>query len=905
MDKSINQQSSHAWMLLRMKFIALSLLFFAMLGAVFLSPLSIKIQKIASRNQETSNLLPSKPKEAAQLLKLPFYFEKNEGQIEANVKYLSRGKGYQIYFTNQQVVMVLQKVLNENSHPLSTYLSIQFIGAKQEPFIKGIEEQTYKTNYFVGSNSEQWRSNIPNFAKVCYEELYPGIDAIFYGNEEQFEYDISVAPRANPQDIHLHIEGAHALSIDLNGNLCISVDHEQQMQMQKPIVYQMIQGKQVLIEGSFTLLAKNEVGFHIGEYDHNERLIIDPVLIFSTYLGGSSPDVGNGIAVDSSGNAYIAGDTLSANFPTLNPYQSTLLDTRDAFITKVNSAGVPIYSTYLGGNDITSAFGITVDSSEHAYIVGGTSATNFPIVNAFQSLKAGMEDAFVTKLDPTGSVLIYSTYLGGTGEDEAETIAADSGGNAYIIGTTSSSDFPTLNALQPTLNGAQNAFVTKLNSAGNGLIYSTYLGGDNNTHGNSLTIDYLGNVFVTGETNSTNFPIVNAFQPLPGGANDAYIAKISSSGANLIYSSYLGGTADEFGSDVAIDNQGNAYVTGYTSSINFPTLNALQPLLAGTTNTFITKVSPTGSLIFSTYLGGSGVDQAFAILVDNAGNAYTTGGTTSPNFPTVNPYQATIGGGADVFLTKINSAGSTIIFSTYLGGSGDDRSFDIGADIGTNIYITGLTASGNFPTLNAFQSTYGGSDDAFIASFAIGTPIITNISPSQGPTAGQTIVTITGTNLGGATQVHFGPNLATIISITPTQIIVISPPGVGLVDVTVTTIGGTSPISFRDRFRYIPPTVIFPPNHLKGTQKINEFATQKDIVNILTWEAPDQGNRPIAYRIYRDAELSELIGTVSSQERLKFSDHNRKKDKTYRYWIVSIDEFGNISEPAEVRIKGH
>jgi len=655
---------------------------------------------------------------AAQFAKLPLYFERNVGQTDASVKYLTRGPGYTLFFTPDEIVLSLQ---NQAS------LRMQFVGANKEPTLIGLEEQACKSNYFIGNDPQKWHTNISNYAKVAYQNLYPGIDAVFYGNPQHLEYDLCVAPGGCPKDVRLRIENAKHLSIDAEGHLRILTDAEQEVRMQKPFVYQIIAGEKVSIESSFLLLAQNEIGFSVGKYDIDKSLVIDPVLAYSTYLGGSNLDSGTSIVVDGTGSAYVTGSTNSTNFPTKNPVQPTLgSDLSNAFVTKFNSTGTAlIYSTYLGGNGNDGGDGIALDSSGSAYVTGSTTSTNFPTMNAFQANLAGPENAFVTKFNPAGSALVYSTYLGGSVGDIGNGIVVDSSGSAYVTGVTFSTDFPTMNPFQASLAGTENAFVTKFSPAGSTLVYSTYLGGSTSaTSGIGIAVDSSGSAYVTGVTFSTDFPTMNAFQPTLGGGSDAFVTKFNPIGSALVYSTYLGGSQDDFGSAIVVDISGSAYVTGSTSSAIFPTKNPFQASLAGSENAFVTKFKPAGSaLVYSTYLGGSSTEGGNGIALDSSGSAYVTGFTSSSDFPLKHPFQSTYGGSNDAFVTKFNPAGSALVYSSYLGGSEFDDGFGIAVDSSGSAYVTGPTSSTNFPTQNPFQSTFGGGNgDAFVTKISSPTP---------------------------------------------------------------------------------------------------------------------------------------------------------------------------------------
>ncbi len=386
---------------------------------------------------------------------------------------------------------------------------------------------------------------------------------------------------------------------------------------------------------------------------------LDPsgqTLLYSTYLGGSNNDFGLGIAADSAGNAYVTGQTLSTDFPTSNPLQPTNHGGADAFVAALDPTGATLlYSTYLGGSSEDAGDGIAVDSVGNAYVTGYTYSTNFPTTsNPLQPTNHGFADAFVAALDPTGATLVYSTYLGGIFNDVGRGIAVDSAGNAYVTGFTASTDFPTSNPLQPTNHGGLDAFVAALDPSGQTLLYSTYLGGSGGDAGNGIAVDSAGNAYVTGFTASTDFPTSNPLQPTNDGGVDAFVAAFDPTGQTLLYSTYLGGSGDDYGQGIAVDSVGDAYVTGYTGSTNFPTSNPLQPTNHGGADAFVAALDPAGAtLLYSTYLGGSAGDVGYGIAVDSAGNAYVTGSTGSTNFPTSNPFQPTNRGNNDAFVAKI------------------------------------------------------------------------------------------------------------------------------------------------------------------------------------------------------------------------------------------------------------
>jgi hypothetical protein len=465
-------------------------------------------------------------------------------------------------------------------------------------------------------------------------------------------------------------------------------------------------------------------------------------------LGGSLDDVGLGIAVDSAGNAYVTGSTQSTDFPTANSIQPTNHGGYDVFVTKLNADGSAlVYSTYLGGSGDDYGSNIAVDANGNAYVTGYTTSTNFPKANAIQSGNHGGTDAFVTKISATGSALVYSTYLGGSLDDVGLGIAVDSVGNAYVTGNTQSTDFPTANAFQPTNHGGSSfdgtasgdAFVTKINASGTLLVYSTYLGGTGEDYGRGIAVDSAGSAYVTGFTGSTDFPIANAIQPMSHGGQyytrDAFVTKMNAAGSALVYSTYLGGSWDDYGNRIAVDPTGNAYVTGQTPSLDFPTANAIQSTSHGSWEAFVTKINADGNaFVYSTFLGGSGSDGGEGIAADAAGNAYIAGHTDSADFPVANAIQSDNHGKLDAFVTKVNPDGSAFVYSTYLGGSGDDQGYDIAVDSAGSAYVTGYSVSNNFPTTAlAFQplrkviKKYSTASDTFVAKIALQTFV--SVSP--------------------------------------------------------------------------------------------------------------------------------------------------------------------------------
>jgi Calx-beta domain/Beta-propeller repeat len=677
---------------------------------------------------------------------LPLSFEANRGQAEGPVDFLARGAGYALFLRSSEAVFVLRgadsgsKTVEgvasrspkpETRNQKSKVLRMRLVGANADAHAEGADELAGKANYFVGDDPSKWRTNVSTFGRVRYAEVYAGVDLVYYGNQRQLEYDFRVAPGADARAVSLEFEGADKVEVDAAGDLLLRVGGET-IRQPKPVVYQETAGARRAVEGGYAVERGGRVRFELGPYDAALPLVIDPVLVYSTYLGGTGGDQAWGVRVDSAGSAYVAGYTTSTNFPVANAIQAANGGFQDAFVAKLNAAGTAlVYSTYLGGNGGDQARGLAIDSSGNAYVTGFTGSTNFPTANAFQAAQGAgnAQDAFVTKINAAGSALVYSSYLGGDGALEfGEGIAVDSAGNAYLTGVTDSTNFPTANPIQSTEAGGGDVFITKLNAAGSALVYSTYLGGSDFELAEGIALDSSGNAVITGDTRSTNYPTANAFQAANAGGQESFVTKVNAAGNALVYSTYLGGSADDQGESVAVDSAGNAYVTGTTFSTNYPTANAFQPANGGvsvTQDAFVTKLNAAGTaLVYSTYLGGTGGEVGHGIAVDSAGNAYVTGGTGSNNtFPTANAIQCARAGGADVFVTKFNAAGNALAYSTYIGGSNSSTTIELGrfiaVDSAGNAYVAGGTNSTDFPVVHPIQSTYAGSDfglagDAFV-----------------------------------------------------------------------------------------------------------------------------------------------------------------------------------------------
>ncbi len=688
--------------------------------------------------------------------KLPLSFEPNHGQSDSQVRFLSRGAGYTLFLTSEGATLSLREraAANRQSAEANSVLRMRLLGARPVTAISGVDELPGKVNYFRGNDPNKWAANIPTFAKVVYREVFDGVDLIYYGNQGRLEYDFIVAPGAESNAIQLAFTGARGMHVDNpSGDLVLKMGQgTEDVRFQKPVAYQEEANGRHLITVNFVVDSQHRVRFQLGPYDHNQTLLIDPTVTYSTYLGGTSNDYGTGIAVDSAGSAYVAGYTNSANFPTTaGGLQTTCGDgcsgtTTDAFITKLDPTGSSlVYSTYLGGSANDQANGIALDSAGNAYLVGQTFSPDFPVTpGAFQTKCGGNNcvggDAFITELNASGSALIYSTYLGGGAVDQGNGIALDSVGDAYIVGYTQSTNFPTTpGAFQTTCTCTKSAdvIVTELNPSGTALVYSTYLGGGAGDEGYGIALDASNNAYVTGYTHSTNFPTTpGAFETTLGANEAGFVTKFNSSGSALVYSTYIGGSTpnttpcETCTTSIAVDSAGNAYVTGLTAESNFPvTPGAYQTVLKSTAaghDAFVTKLNATGTaLVFSTYLGGSHDDGAISIALDSNGNIWLKGNTQSSDFPvTPGAFQTVLGGNFDAFVSELDPTGSLLLYSSYLGGSGDEygaatRMMVVDKESPPSVYFTGYTDSTNFPIIaGAFQPASGGLNDAFVSKFS-------------------------------------------------------------------------------------------------------------------------------------------------------------------------------------------
>ena len=767
---------------------------------------------------------------AAAFGKLPLRFEVNRGHLGHGVDFLARGRGYSVSVAPTEVVLWPSDADGS--------VRMRLVGADAAAESRGVGGPVGVTNYLTGDRSA-WVTGVPSYGSVRYAHAWPGIDVVYKGAATGLEYDFVVAPGADPARVALAFD--HEVDVADDGDLVITTAAGP-VRHRKPFVYQEDGGRRAPVPAAYRVGPDRRVGFDLGRYDPAKPLVIDPVVVYSTFLGAPLGEAVNGIAVDGAGHAYVAGSTTSADFPVTPGAMQAAKGagaTDDAFVAKFNPTGNGlVYSTFLGGSAADAATAIAVDAAGNAYVTGTTASTNFPTANAVQAAKGAgtTTDAFVAKLNAAGNALVYSTYLGGGGVDAGRGIKVGPAGDAYLGGSTDSTNFPTANALQATLaagtcpttavpaNPCSDAFVARLNPAGSALAFSTYLGGSGPDVANGIAVDGAGDVYVAGSTRSNNFPTASPFQGAHGGGTcptdtipaalctDAFVAKLPASGTALAWSTYLGGGAADSAAAIAVDAAGDPYVTGAAASTNFPTAAPFQGAKGGgpEPDAFVTKMSASGaSLVYSTYLGGLEQDQGSAIAVDGTGSAHVSGIANSELFPVERPV-ARLGGNQEAFVARLNPAGNGLVYSSHYGGIGSEDARAVATDGSASTYIGGLTSFARvpeyFPTVNAFQPTFGGgfvpgtpnSGDGFVAKIVPDTPrrpLVTRLTPRGGPVEGGTSVVVEGVGLNGASAVRFGDAPARSFVVESDRRVVAVSPNLseGIHKVTVTTDGGTSP----------------------------------------------------------------------------------------------------------------
>ena len=719
---------------------------------------------------------------------MPLTFEANQGQISPQVQFLSRGKGYTAFLTAGELVLSLRPTDSATTAGIAavpttkntkqvqnTTLQFRLVGAAQTPPAVGEDPQPGKVNYFIGNDPEKWHTNVQTYARVRYKNVYPGIDLVYYGSHRQLEYDFAISPGADPSRIQFEIKGAQQIQIDAQGDLVLETASGE-LHFNCPVVYQESANQEtatqrVPVQGAYVMNDSTHIAFRVAPYDSTKPLVIDPVLVYSTYLGGSGNDQPTGIAVDSTGSVYVAGYTDSTNFP-LATLGSLPTGTDHVFVAKLDSTGSNlVYADYIGGNTQDFGYALVLDSANEVYVTGTTSSSNFPVVNPYQASLLGSFNGFLTKLSADGSSLLYSTYLGGSSSDVPSTIAIDGGESVLVAGYTYSKNFPVINAYQatvsPNLGGlfGEYGFLTKFSLDGSSLVYSTYFGGNTNVPYNcgfpcwgspvsaiaGIALDPSGSAYVVGNTNTYNFPTT------PGAylrtdltlqnSSVGFVSKFSPIGL-LDYSTYLyeSSGADTNLNAVAVDGLGSAYVTGIAQDDGtFPVTSTTicnPSAVPGCNFAFVTKFDPTGStLAYSTYLGPNNGATPQAIVLDASNDAYVLSSTASSSFSMVGgdgiePYTS----GNDLLLVEIDPLAGSQIFATYLGGSANESAAGMVRDSTGNLYIAGATDSTDFPvTQGAFQSLLAGSNDGFVLKIGPNSAPAVALSPGLLQFAAQSV----------------------------------------------------------------------------------------------------------------------------------------------------------------------
>jgi hypothetical protein len=704
---------------------------------------------------------------------MPVYFIENRGQIDNRVAFYTLGHDKTLYFTGQGITFVLSDSnlrrtvasglmqraslgpkREETAKAISPWVAkLDFIGADPNVKIAGEDKTPAVISYFKGPR-DNWKTGLSTYSRVVYSGLWPGIDLVYSGAANRIKYSFVVAPGADPAMIRLAYRGA-TVQLTERGQLDVQTPVGR-FSDDRPFSYQESEGRRAEIAAGYSLESAllggiQTYGFKVASYDRSKPLVIDPaVLLFVGFIGGSGTDQGNDIAVDGSGSAYVTGYTFSseASFPTTTGPDLSFNggNYQDAFVAKVTPDGTGlVYAGYIGGEWADVGFGIAVDASGSAYVTGYTQSTEatFPVTvgpDLTHNDTSGSQDAFVAKVSPDGTRLVYAGYIGGSDQDEGYEIAVDASGSAYVTGITESTEatFPASGGPDLSYNGRLDAFVAKVDADGTGLTYAGYLGGSNLDAGSGIALDASGNAYVAGYTQSREdtFPVTGGPDTTYNGIFDAFVAKVKSDGTGLIYAGYIGGSSEDFGTAVALDFFGNAYVTGRTVSTAATFPATLGPDLThnGGYDAFVAKITSDGTgLIYGGYIGGSGLDECYDIAVDAAGGAYVTGYTasTEADFPVIGGSDLTFNGIYDAFVAKIDSAGTGLTYAGYIGGSGADYGFGIALDASNAVYLTGYTTSteADFPVTVGPDLTFNGNFDVFVAKVSEAT-----VTPTETPT---------------------------------------------------------------------------------------------------------------------------------------------------------------------------
>lgn len=689
---------------------------------------------------------------AQTLAQLPLAFEENHGQVDAKVQFLAAGQAGRLFLTPAEAVMVLDET--------ATVLRMRFEGANPKAPAKGVEPLGHTTNYLRGADPKQHITDLPNHARVRYTAIYPGIDLEYYGNQGKLEYDLILAPGAQPQQVRLRFPGTAKVSLAPDGALALATAAGE-VRYRPPVAYQTLDGHRTEVAARYKLRRDGQVGFALGAYDRSQPLVIDPVLEHSSFLWGMSA---KGMALDAAGNIYVAGQTSTSDVPAATGYLTKLSGTIDAYVAKLDPSGTRLlWATYLGARRTqTQLNALAVDAAGSAYVSGQTNTASYPVTSGAYKTTFSLGNSYITKLSPNGNALVYSTFAEW---DTTVALQADSAGNLYIGGNCAGIA-TTPGVFQPAIlpGGGRTPFVAKLNPVGSAMVYATLLGGSNSDEARGLAVDAAGNAYLAGKARSANFPLLTPYQSTLRGASDGFVAKLNPTGTALVYSTLLGGAADDYANAVAVAPDGHAYVAGWTNSDNFPTTpGVFQPLKGypGTqiSNAFIAKIGLDGSTLgYASYLGGKwclqpgvsscltlggdGVDAATAVAVDAAGYAYVGGYATSAGFPQVDQIQAiTQGGDANrtPFVAKVRPDGAKLVYSVVLGTRWNDETVTAMAQDGKGgVVVAGLYSPGSvdFPVTPGAHATSGISLLFKLSPGKYPTTLRTSLNPAS---AGQNV----------------------------------------------------------------------------------------------------------------------------------------------------------------------
>ncbi len=708
----------------------------------------------ASPARSADSATPSKQVAMANLSSQPLAFIENRGQWGKKTIFRADAGGATFYFCREEVALLFvrngdnfegaslpepdeipgQSEGTDNREAL--LIKTKFAGANPQAVVSGDGMLSQYCNYFYGNDPSKWRTHVPNFSSVVYRDIWPGIDIRYRGNGRAMKYDFIVHPGADLSAISLQYEGVEDLYVTPSGELCVQSKFGPIFE-KMPRVYQESGHGQENLEARFVPNGRLACGFDVGDYDRSCDLIIDPEIVFSTYLGGSLEDNGQEVAITSNGEVVVTGYTISNDFPTVDPYDGSLGGVRDAFVTEYSRSGDVLFSTYYGGLGIDWAYDVAVDIYDNIYLAGSTTSSDFPRVNPYDNILGGSQDAFLSKFSSAGDSLIYSTYLGGSAADRARALAVDDLGCAYFGGWTMSTDFPLVNAFDFTHPGTDlECFITKFVAVGDSLVYSSYLGGLSDEWILAIAVDSAHNAFLTGLTSSSDFPMANAYDDTLDGIGDGFIAKLSISGSTLLSCTFLGGSGDDYCTGIAVDLYGRTHVTGGTSSSDFPTLNPYDGILNGQ-DAFLTIFNGIGggigALSASTFFGGSALDNGSDIVLDPTGKILITGTTVNASdFPLLNPIDGAIDT-TEAFLVQFSYTGQDLLFGSFIGGNAAEDGNGIAVDSWGMPTVVGATASSmNFPFANAADSSLGGTMDAFVAKIKglVPLPEIVSYSPA-------------------------------------------------------------------------------------------------------------------------------------------------------------------------------